>query len=249
MMAGYLDLALPLALVFLLAGTVKGLVGLGLPTTALALMTLMLDARVAIALVLLPMVAMNGWQVWRMGHIRRTLWRYLPFGLALMGAVWVTVLLSADVGDDLLLAILGGSILIFVAVNLTRFAPVIPDYADRPAQILAGLIAGVMGGLTSVWAPPLVLYLAARQTEKSEFVRASGLLILLGSLPLVAGYLAQGHLTGPVALMSGLLLAPSLLGFSLGERLRHRLSEQAFRRVLLAGFFLMGLNMIRRALL
>ena len=61
-----------IALIYVVAGTVKGTVGVGLPTTAIGLSTLVLDPRAAIAAVLVPMLFSNGWQVWRTGHTIRT---------------------------------------------------------------------------------------------------------------------------------------------------------------------------------
>ena len=48
--------------VFLLAGTVKGLVGLGLPTITIALTSLVLPLPEAIALIALPTIFTNVWQ-------------------------------------------------------------------------------------------------------------------------------------------------------------------------------------------
>ncbi|MCP3970073.1 MAG: TSUP family transporter [Rhodobacteraceae bacterium] len=236
------------ALAFLIAGTVKGAAGMGLPTTAVSLMTLALDPRTAIALVLVPMIASNAWQVWRSGEILRACRTHLPFALTLMLGVAVTLMLSGDASDRVLLATLGAALLIFVAVNLARWAPHVPVWADRPAQVFAGLLAGGMGGLTAVWAPPLAIYLAARRVGKDEFIRASGLLILLGSLPLALGYLGQGFLTGGTLAMSLLLLGPTFVGFAIGERIRRGLSETGFARTLMVIFALMGLNLLRRAL-
>ena len=236
-----------LAAIFLLAGTVKGAVGLGLPTTALALMTLTLAPRTAIALILVPMVLSNAWQVYRSGDGLGAFHRYLPFTLTLMLGVGITVHLAAEAPDRALYAMLGIAILTFVAVNATPWAPHVPDRLDRPAQIIAGSIAGIIGGITSVWAPPMALYLAARQTPKDEFVRASGLLIFFGSLPLAWGYIAQGYMTWTTTVTSTALLIPTIAGFALGERLRGHLSEKGFRTFLMVVFALMGLNLLRRA--
>ena len=232
---------------FLLAGTIKGAVGMGLPTAAMGLMTLVLDPRTAIALILMPMLLSNAWQVYRSGDTLRAMRRYLPLALALMVGVGGTVSLSGSAPDRLLLGMLGVSLLIFVAVNASRWAPRITAARDRPVQIATGAIAGVMGGLTSVWAPPMAVYLAAKKVDKDEFVRASGLLIFLGSLPLTIGYLRQGTLTRELAFVSFFLLIPTFAGFAFGERLRSRFSEAGFRRALLLVFALMGLNLIRRA--
>lgn len=238
-----------LAGAFLVAGTIKGAVGMGLPTTAMAILTLTLDPRAAIALILIPMVSSNAWQVYRAGEVLRALRTYLPFALALMVGVAVTVMAARNAPDRVLLGTLGVVILVFVAVNATRWAPSIPDDRDRMAQGIFGGLAGIMGGLTSVWAPPMAVYLAARHVDKAEFVRASGLLIFLGSLPLAVGYVRQGYMTGETVLISTALLIPTLIGFSLGEMLRHRMSEELFRRVLLVAFFFMALNLLRRALI
>ena len=105
-----------------------------------------------------------------------------------------------------------------------------------------------MGGLTAVWAPPLVMYLSARQVHRDEFVRATGLLLFIGSVPLCAGYALTGHLTATLAGQSALMLIPTLAGFTLGERLRRGLSAQRFRMILLMVFLVLGLNLIRRAI-
>ncbi len=48
--------------VFLLAGTVKGLVGLGLPTITIALTSMVLPLTESIALIALPTIFSNIWQ-------------------------------------------------------------------------------------------------------------------------------------------------------------------------------------------
>lgn len=235
------------AAAYLAAGAVKGLTGLGLPTAAIGLTSLFLGPRSAIALVILPMVLTNLWQLHRAGDIRGALWRYRLFGAVLAAMVFAAAMLSAEASERLLLAILGGVITGFCLINLTLALPPLPARYDRIAQALAGAAAGVFGGLTGVWAAPIALYLTARQTPPEEFVRASGLLIFIGSLPLAVSYGLNGFLTGELALASLGLLAPTFLGFALGEALRRRLSPALFRRVFLYVFLILGLNLLRRA--
>lgn len=243
-----LTLALMATAAFLAAGVVKGIAGMGLPTTAIGLMTLAIDPRTAIAVVLAPMLFTNLWQVLRSGEALRALRQYAWFGGALALFVWVTITLSAEVSDRVILGVLGGVILVFVGVNLRFTLPQLPTRYDRTAQLGFGSAAGVVGGLTGVWAPPLAIYLTARGTPKDEFVRASGLLIFVGSTPLALGYVQQGFLTWELALISAALIAPTLIGFSVGEALRKRLSQERFRLVFLYIFLALGLNLIRRAI-
>ena len=236
-----------LVAVFLVAGTVKGTVGLGLPTTALGLMTLFVDPRPAIAILIFPIVLSNAWQMYRAGNILVTIRQFFPMSAGLVVFVWIAVNMTVAVQDWIILAAIGFSILFFVAVNAANIAPKIPARFDTAAQSIAGISAGIMGGLTSVWAPPLAIYLAARQAPKEEFIRATGLIFFLGSIPLAVGYIRAGFMTHEIASISALVLIPTFAGFWIGERLRHHMSEHVFRKVVLVVFFLMGLNLLRRA--
>ncbi|MDG1532780.1 MAG: sulfite exporter TauE/SafE family protein [Paracoccaceae bacterium] len=232
---------------FLFAGTVKGLVGMGLPTAAIGTMTLLIEPRLAVAIIILPMIVSNAWQVYRMGHIRRTLWRYRWFMLISMVVVFGTLLASAEVSDNVLYGVAGTIILIFVATNLGPKPPRLPERLDSIGQFIFGILAGIAGGLTAMWAPPIAIYLMMRDADKDEFVRGSGLLIFMASIPLAVGYLQIGQLPRGVALISALMIVPTLLGFSLGEKLRGHLSPARFRIALLVVFFFLGLNLLRRA--
>ena len=236
------------AAAFIVAGLVKGLAGMGLPTTAIAAMTLAVDPRTAIAITLLPMLFTNLWQAIRSGEIVRALGTYAPFAIVLGIGVLTTTLLTANVSDQVLFGVLGGVIIVFVVINLRFTPPPLPERWDRAAQIGAGAASGVIGGLCGVWAPPMAVYLLARHTPKDEFVRASGLLIFLGSVPLCIGYLWQGMMTAELSVISLAMILPTLAGFSLGEILRKRLSPERFRLIFLYVFLALGLNLLRRAI-
>lgn len=243
---------LPLLLIattaFLVSGTVKGVTGIGLPTAAIAFMTLFLDPRTAIALVLFPMLGSNLWQMVRGGYFRRTARRYGLFAGILFLGVGGTAYGTQTTSDRALLAILGVVVLIFVVVSWRKLLPPIPDRFDKPAQIGFALLAGVIGGMTAAWGPPMAMYLASRAVDKDEFIRATGFMISVGSLPLVAAYAQIGFLTGPLAGLSFAMLLPTLIGFSVGEIFRRKMSVETFRNAILILFVFLGLNLIRRAI-
>jgi uncharacterized membrane protein YfcA len=233
---------------FLIAGAVKGLAGIGLPTAAIALMTLFLDPRTAIALVLFPMLGSNAWQLYRAGHLIRTAKTYAPMAAVLFLGVTATAFGTRNVPDRGLLVALGLVILIFVAVSWRDLVPVIPIRHDRASQVIFGLISGVIGGMTAGWGAPLAMYLATKGVDKDEFVRAAGFLIFVGSLPLCYAYIRLGFMTGPLAGVSIAMLIPTLAGFTCGEVLRRRLSGEGFRNAILILFVFLGLNLLRRAI-
>jgi len=234
--------------VFLLAGTVKGTVGIGLPTASIGMLTLFIDARLAISLVVLPMLISNAWQVYREGMVVETFKSYWRFGVALMLVIAMMTSVTAKIDENLLVMILGVVILLFSVSNLVRMPPRLPPRYDAIAQWIAGILAGLLGGLTAIWSPPTVIYLLARRVDKNEFVRASGVLILLGSIPLSLGFWRAGLLTGDTALVSLGMIVPTLIGFTIGEYIRRRLQADRFRIVVLLIFMAMGLNLIGKAI-
>jgi len=78
---------------------------------------------------------------------------------------------ASRMSTPLVTLILGVSISLFAATSLWREWPILPTRFDRHAQIITGVVCGVLGGLTAVWAPPIVIYLSALRLDKDAFVR------------------------------------------------------------------------------
>ncbi|WP_415919600.1 sulfite exporter TauE/SafE family protein [Tateyamaria sp. SN6-1] len=231
-------------LVLLLAGTVKGFIGLGMPTVALALLTLQLDARAAVTLVVVPMLLSNVWQFWRgpdrMGCVRQH-WRY---AVILAMCVAATVWASQSVPDRVLRGVLGAFVLVFCFFSWRNMVPDIPPHRVRVFEAISAVIAGLVGGLTAAWAPPLAMYLTGLRLDRDAFVQALGFLITAGSLSIFVMYVAVGHSTGPDLALSAYLLIPALAGFTLGERVRHRTNPELFKKVFLGAFAVLGVNLL-----
>ena len=241
---------IPLAgLAFLLAGAVKGIAGIGLPTAALGVMTLAIDPRVAISLILVPMLATNTWQMIFAGNLARTFRRYWVFALCLTLGVSATVFFTASADDRFLLGALGFVILLFVWLSWAGWIPPLPDRFDTAAQVLLGLFAGGIGGLTGTWAAAIAIYLTTRRVDKDEFIRATGFLIFVGSIPLLFSYLQLGFATLPLLGLSFAMLVPAFVGMWLGTKVRDRLSPEGFTNAILGVFVILAANLLRRAFL
>lgn len=234
--------------VFLLAGTVKGGIGIGLPTTSIALLSQVADPRLAVACTLMPIITSNFWQVWREGRWRATLQRFWPFSITLAIVIYLCSNIAAEADADVIKLATGGGIAIFAAASLIRQPPALPPRWERPAQIFGGAAAGLMGGFTGLWSPPLLILLLSLRLEKSEFIGAMGLLLLLGGLPFLGGYFVSGQMSMEVFLWSLVFCIPTFLGFTIGEKVRRKMDAARFQKVVLIFFLIMGLNMIRSVL-
>ena len=233
---------------FGIAGFVKGTIGIGLPTAAVSLFAQASgDTRLAISLAIVPMIVLNVWQCWRAGSILATLVRFRLVAVVMLTCIAIAALGAARLSAPFVTLVLGLAISLFAATSLWREWPALPARLDLPAQIVTGISCGVLGGISGVWAPPLVIYLSALRLDKDTFVRATGVLLGLGSVVLAISYGVNGLLTSRQAGLGLMLVLPALLGYALGERWRDRLSGRAFRQAVLLFFLVMGLNLVRRA--
>ncbi|MEM9043977.1 MAG: sulfite exporter TauE/SafE family protein [Pseudomonadota bacterium] len=243
-------LLLVLFLIWFVAGTIKGTVGIGMPTAAVGMMSQVIDPRAAIAMVVVPSMLTNAWQVWRSGDVLGAIRRYKRFLVCLVAMILlVSLLVTAHVPTDTLIFVLGCVVVTFSVMSLGWAPPIIPQRHDRIGQVLAGGVAGGLGGLTAIWAPPMIVYLTGRRVEKDEFVRASGLIIFTGTLPLLFTFSANGMMDREDMVLGAAMTLPALLGFQVGERIRGFLDTDRFRTAVLILFLLLGLNLIRRAFL
>ena len=237
------------AFAFLFAGTIKGLVGLGMPTTVVGILSQFTDPRQAIALLLLPILISNTWQIYRSRMAMKVFKKLWVFCFVLCALVFITSQFAATISTNVLTISVGIVIILFVVTNFFLKTFAIPDNADKTYQIGFGAAAGVMGGLTSLWAPPVVAYLFSKNLSKDEFVASVGVLLMAGSIPLLGGYITAG-LTTPMLLLYSLgMVIPTLAGFAVGEWARSFLQAEQFRKILLAIFLLLGTNLIVNAFL
>lgn len=233
-------------LVFLGAGTIKGAIGIGLPTTVISILSQFVDPRIAIALGVMPMLLSNIWQMYREGDGAATIRRFWPFGAALFTCLFLSSLFAADFEPTTLMLITGVSIVLFAATSLIKLPPPLPKRWELPAMIAAGAMGGAMGGLTGLWSPPLVILLLAMRLEKADYIRAFGFLLVIGAIPLLGGYVVNGLMTRDLFLMSMIMVIPTLMGFAVGERIRNRMDTARYQKAVLVFFLLMGLNLIRK---
>lgn len=238
--------------VFVLAGAVKGLIGIGLPTLAIGLMAQFIGAREAISLVIVPMLFANGWQVVRSDSPRASVLRvtseYRILLLSLFMTIGAVALLAPSVSVATVTLTLGIVMTLFAILSLWRDPARLGDRFDRLGQGAAGVVGGIIGGISGIWAPPIIIYLSARRIDKQAFVETVGVLLFGSTAVLMVGYLASGVLAPLKALQSLAFIPPALAGFAIGERFRARVSGAGFRTLVMSFFLLMGLNLIRRAL-
>jgi len=229
---------------FLLAGGVKGVIGLGLPTIGLAILTVALDLVSAMALLLIPSLVTNFWQGAVGGHAAMLFRRLWPFMLTATATVFVGGRAFASLDHAWLATLLGVLVMAYGAVSLAGWRPRVTLAQDRWIGPTAGVVNGVLTGMTGSFVVPGVIYLNALGLPRDALVQGMGILFTLATLALAASLGGGGYLTAELGLGSLLGLAPALAGMWVGQRIRRRLSADAFRRVFFAALLALGLYIV-----
>ncbi len=239
-------------LVFLFAGAVKGVVGLGLPTISLALLLLVSDLPTAMVLLLVPSLVTNVWQALSTGDggAGQTLkvWRLVwPFMLPATLLVWLGGPALTVLDFSYLTRLLG---ILLIIYGVTGLAGVRLDISRIPVgwrsavAVTVGSVNGVLTGMTGSFTVPGVMYLQTLNLSRDELMQAMGMLFSLSSLGLAVTLQGNGLLAAEHGMMSLAGLMPALLGMFIGQKVRRRLSPEAFKKALFIALLLLGLYIV-----
>lgn len=241
--------ALALA-VTLFAGFVKGAVGFAMPMIMISAFSSFLPPEVALSGLILPTLITNLGQAFRDGipAFALSLRKYWRFLVATLVFIAVSAQFVRDIPQPLFLALLGVPITLYALLQLLGRSLAIKLEHQTRAEWLLGIVAGLYGGISGVWGPPLIVYLMSVGIEKREMLRVQGVIFLLGSAILLSAHMNSGVLTGPNAGFSAALVAPAVIGMAIGLRVGSTLDQARFRWWTQALLVLAGLNLIRRAI-
>jgi uncharacterized membrane protein YfcA len=233
---------------FILAGLVKGTTGLGLPTVAMGLLGLAMPPVQAAALLLVPSLVTNVWQLLagpRFGALLRRLWGMM---LGVVAGTFAGSGLIAGTTGHAATAALGGALVLYGVVGLLKPRLRVPAAAESWAGPLVGVATGLVTGATGVFVVPAVPYLGSLGLERDDLVQALGLSFTISTLALAAGLAWHGALPTGAAGASLLALVPSLAGMVLGGYLRARVRPETFRLCFFAGLLVLGGELFWRGL-
>jgi hypothetical protein len=216
-----------------LSGLVKGALGAGLPVVAVPVLATFFDVPFAIAMMVVPTVVTNIWQVWQFRRERTGLGWLSGLCVAAGIGIAVGTWLLANLPSHVLGIILAVVVVAYIAVRLVRPHWHIPlGMAARIAPAV-GLVSGFLQGATGISAPVSLSFMSALGFNRPQFVFAVSTLFVSFSVVQVPSLIATGILTGHRLLLSALAFLPVLAAMPAGNWLANRLSREAFDRLLL----------------
>ena len=233
----------------MLAGFVKGVIGLGLPTVAIGLLGLLMSPAQAAAILLVPSLATNTWQFVVGGELLALLRRMWPMlaGICIgtfIGAAWLP---NGNSGKATVW--LGTALVLYAALGLIKIQFKVPLRAEVWLGLLMGTATGAITVATGIFVLPGTPYVQALQFERDRMVQALGLSFTVSTVTLAAalGHAGEIHVTllGP-ALVA---LAAALIGMWLGQLVRGRIRAETFRLCFFVGLLLLGAHLALRGLM
>lgn len=232
--------------VVLLVGISKGGFGGGLGTMAVPLLALMIDPRLAAAILLPILCVMDLFSVWSF----RGTWDKSNLKTLLPGALLGTLagaLTFSITNADMIRILVGVLALYFVAHYLWGLRML--QHAQRTeAGIARGTFWGTIAGYTSYIAhaggPPVSIYLLPQQLPKVTLVGTTVLFFTIINYIKLIPYAWLGQLNTDTLMTSLLLMPLAPIGVKLGVYLLHKVSEKWFYWACYGFLFIAGLKLV-----
>lgn len=233
----------------LFAGVVKGAVGFALPMILISGLSALIDYNLALAALIVPTLVTNLVQALRQGRVaaQESLMKHGRLILIIVVFILLSAQLVMLLPKRALFALIGVPVALFAITQLMGRKLVIPTHRMWLAEGIAGVVAGFFGGFSGIWGPPVVAYLTALHTEKSEQIRVQGIVYGIGAVALTLAHLRSGVLTGATAMLSVWTLVPVYAGLIIGNALHDRMDQRAFKKVTLVILLIAALNLVRKA--
>nr|WP_277603447.1 sulfite exporter TauE/SafE family protein [Acinetobacter dispersus] len=229
-------------MVFIFAGMIKGMIGLGLPAVSMGLLTIAMSPFQAASLLIVPSMITNIWQLFAEGRVWTFVRRFwsLLFGIVI-GSVWSFLPTLSQSHGKTSEILLGSMLVLYGLYGLC--VKKLPHLAahERWLSPLVGYIGGAVTVATGVVIIPVVPYLQSLHLNRDELVQALGLTFTVSTICL-AVFLHHNPMQG-ITLdyrLSAVALAAALVGMWLGKKIRYQLNEQRFRRLFFMGLVALG---------
>ena len=236
------------AAAFLLAGFIKGVIGLGLPTVSMGLLAVTMPPSHALAIVIVPAILTNIWQTFAGSYLRGIMRRLWP----LLAGTAIGIRLNAGMMTGpyarygtILLGIL---LVIYAVVGLRKFVLTVRPHDEKWIGAIVGLVTGAISAATGVQVIPSMPYFQAIGMEKDELVQALGVFFTVATLALAFNLTTAGLLDQSTALPGVIALACSFTGMAIGQAVRTRMEPDVFRRWFLISMIALGIYLAGTAI-
>ena len=233
---------------FLLAGFIKGVIGLGLPTVSMGLLAVAMPPSHALAIVIVPAVVTNIWQTFVGPYLRDIVRRLWPLMAGTATGIWLNAGMLTGPYARYGTIVLGALLVIYAVIGLRKFSFSIATRDEKWMGGLVGLITGAISAATGVQVIPSMPFMQAIGMEKDELVQAFGVYFTVATVGLAFNLTSEGLLNAATALPGAIAMATAFTGMFVGQALRSRMQPDTFRRWFLIAMIFLGIYLAGSAI-
>jgi uncharacterized membrane protein YfcA len=231
---------------YLLAGFVKGVIGLGLPTVAIGLLGLMMTPSQAAAILVVPSLVTNIWQLAAGGELRALVRRLWPMLVGICVGTFIGVVLLPNGSPPEATVWLGVALVIYAGLGLIKVQFSVPPRAELWVGLAVGIATGAATVATGIFVLPGVPYIHALRLDRDRLVQALGLSFTVSTVTLALALYHAGEMHMALAWPSLVAVATALAGMWLGQIVRGKVREQMFRLWFFLGLLVLGAHLASR---
>jgi uncharacterized membrane protein YfcA len=232
---------------FLLAGFIKGVLGLGLPTVSMGLLAVTMPPGQALAIVIVPAIVTNIWQTFVGPYLRDIVARLWPLMVGTVIGIWLNAGLLTGPYAPYGTVILGLLLVIYAIVGLNKFHFKVARRDEKWIGGIVGVTTGLIAAATGVQVIPSMPFMQAIGMERDELVQALGVFFTVATVALAFNLTTSGLMTAATALPGAIAMVASFTGMFIGQAVRTRMQPDAFRRWFLIAMILLGLYLAGNA--
>jgi hypothetical protein len=230
--------------VLILAGFVKGLLGLGLPTVAIGVLATRISPAQALAIVIVPAIVTNIWQTFAGPYLKDVSRRLWPLMVGVCLGIWLGAGLMIGAYARYGTLVLGTLLMSYGTIGLGNIRFHVAPAREHVVGGIVGLVTGFVAAFTGVQVIPSMPFMHAVGMEKDELVQALGIFFTVSTVAMSYNLNEAGLLTSATLLPAGVAMAGAFAGMVVGQLVRARLDAEAFRRWFLVGIVLLGLYLV-----
>ena len=230
----------------IVAGLLKGVIGVGMPVVALPLLSLFIDIKSAVMLLSMPLIFSNVPQALEGGKTGRCLMQLMPVILGMIPGLFlgVRVLLALDAN---VAEIIAGLVVMGVG-GVTLLAPKLQLQSRLvlPTGITFGFFGGILGGIAAMSGPLVFIFLLAKGLRGKAFTKEASLYLVVSSAGLLAILLtASRQFNWLDVLVSTAATLPVVLGMYVGQHMRDKIAPETFKKLVLIAVIAAGAELLR----
>ena len=160
-----------LAVSLVIAGLVKGVIGVGMPIVAFPMLSMLVDVQTSVMLLSMPLVLSNIPQALEGGFVGKTLWSLAPVLVGMIPGTWIGVAVLLNVDPAVANIAAGASVILVAALNLLAPKLQIKQRMIGPVGLGAGFCGGLLGGIAALSGPLVFIFLLAKGLNGKAFTK------------------------------------------------------------------------------